>query len=650
MHWKTSSGFLRKRIDDLSTMIMLHGGLKEPTLAAFESGIGKYLGTFYRLHEYNELNKGRFIKQYWNPPQEARDRFAAALKKDDPGAFGDFTDEMMDSFLDSMLRGEDYIYKGSNRTKRVPTDHYVQKKDLSPEFKEFAGIITDPVWLALKTVTKQTVMAHNAQFLNTLEDNTETARLITHDLKTARSRGWQGHQLPDDYSYGRLRGAWVHPELDEFIRGEVMPQESVTERMIMKFIMNPFKWTKTIGSIPTHARNFSGNPMFSFLLKNSISNPFNLPYYIEAVRIGIGRKGKFKNEWAQLIRDGVTDTQFWKSEIPGFYNELLKLDPPDWPEKIAKYLFKKPAAFAGELYNFEDQLYRISAHLKNIQHFKMTPAESVKELNLSSPNYRKVPKVVEWLRKYPVFGPFISFRFNVARILTNNALQAGKDIASKDPNRKIKGALRLYRLAFVIGLPLLLAGIAKKVFDVDEKKIKELERTYPDHRRGGTVIYYRDEDGKLKGYDFTYTYPTGDLIQAITNLTSGDIESFTESAQLFAHPIFDAFSILVKGRDPYWGTPIDRPVIRRVTELAKLLWLPQSAPIPSIQGLIEGIKNGKGTDERLQQIENNFRVCQSKYNTLINSLNTQEPTEVDPKVTPVDKPNEAKDFYLNLLK
>jgi hypothetical protein len=69
-----------------------------------------------------------------------------------------------------------------------------------------------------------------------------------------------------------------------------------------------------------------------------------------------------------------------------------------------------------------------------------------------------------------------------------------------------------------------------------------------------------------------------------------------------------------------------------------------------MNGLIEGIKNGKGTDERLQQIENNFRVCQSKYNTLINSLNTQEPLAVDPNSTPVDKPNEAKDFYLNLLK
>ena len=42
----------------------------------------------------------------------------------------------------------------------------------------------------------------------------------------------------------------------------------------------------------------------------------------------------------------------------------------------------------------------------------------------------------------------------------------------------------------------------------------------------------------------------------------------------------------------------------------------------------------------------NLRVCQTKYNDVINSLRTKEPT----KVTPEPKSNENKEFYLNLLK
>ena len=65
-----------------------------------------------------------------------------------------------------------------------------------------------------------------------------------------------------------------------------------------------------------------------------------------------------------------------------------------------------------------------------------------------------------------------------------------------------------------------------------------------------------------------------------------------------------------------------------------------------VNGYLNALRNGKGTDNRLEQIENNLRVCQLKYNNLINSLKTIEPL-VD---TPLIEPNEAKEFYLNLLK
>ena len=65
-----------------------------------------------------------------------------------------------------------------------------------------------------------------------------------------------------------------------------------------------------------------------------------------------------------------------------------------------------------------------------------------------------------------------------------------------------------------------------------------------------------------------------------------------------------------------------------------------------MNGLTSALKNGKGTDDRLEQIEMNLRVCQTKYNEVINSLMTKEPMKVTPEV----KSDEHKDFYLNLLK
>lgn len=64
-----------------------------------------------------------------------------------------------------------------------------------------------------------------------------------------------------------------------------------------------------------------------------------------------------------------------------------------------------------------------------------------------------------------------------------------------------------------------------------------------------------------------------------------------------------------------------------------------------MHGYLSALKTGKGTDERLEQIENNLRVCQLKYNNLINSLKEVKPS----KDTLLIEPNEAKEFYLNLL-
>ena len=67
--------------------------------------------------------------------------------------------------------------------------------------------------------------------------------------------------------------------------------------------------------------------------------------------------------------------------------------------------------------------------------------------------------------------------------------------------------------------------------------------------------------------------------------------------------------------------------------------------------LINSLKNGKGTDERLFTIENQLRVIQQKYNSLI----TFEPTAVDPASLKTDKPDEVKvaedkrkQFYKNI--
>lgn len=61
--------------------------------------------------------------------------------------------------------------------------------------------------------------------------------------------------------------------------------------------------------------------------------------------------------------------------------------------------------------------------------------------------------------------------------------------------------------------------------------------------------------------------------------------------------------------------------------------------------LIGALKNGKGTDDRLIQIEMDLRVIQSKYNSLINF----KPVDPLKEGKPNNTENNQKDFYTNLI-
>lgn len=59
--------------------------------------------------------------------------------------------------------------------------------------------------------------------------------------------------------------------------------------------------------------------------------------------------------------------------------------------------------------------------------------------------------------------------------------------------------------------------------------------------------------------------------------------------------------------------------------------------------LVDAIKSGKGSDERLEQIEMNLKVCQHNYNSIINSLKESA------KATQDEKPNEVNEFLKQMI-
>ena len=595
---------IRHRIDSLSELIMAHGGLTNDTIAAINRHLGQYLTKQYRLWE----------DKHWDPSPADRAGFKQFLMSS-----YNLTDEQAENFMDQELayarNDEGLLPRKKRKTRRVPTEHYIRRKELSPEWRRFAGEIDRVPWLAIRTVTKQATMAYNAKFLDWIKDYLPDHWVSTY--QEAAQRGWQNSRLPEhNYAYGTLQGKWVDPELWQYIKNEFDTQRGDMEELIQSFIMNPFKWTKTIGSFPTHMRNFLGNSMFSVLARNSILNPLNLKWYKRALEIHLNRAGSARADWSDLIAKGVTETQFYGADIPRVYKEIMRFEPDQWYEKVWDRLIRYPVDKLGEIYNFEDSLYRVATYLKMRAAARdgglgMTPEDALVEINASLQNYRKLPVLVDILRRWPILGPFISFKWNVGKIVALQAKKGAEEMAS--PRTRGKGVGRLMRLALMLAVPFILSEVSKVIFDVDDKKVKDLEKWYPEYRRNGSFIYFRNGEGNLKVFDFTYIWPTGDYERLGKAIVRGDVKGIGSALDFMAHPVLDIWAILFKGIDPTWGTKY-RSLKERAAAAVKLLYLPASMPIPNLEGLLQGdIRPGNLTGPQVKAIIDAYNQQPDQY-------------------------------------
>lgn len=586
---------MREDIDKLSKLLSKHGVAPVTTRIVIQNNIGKYLTRKYKLFENKVfVPKSEDVQSMADYMQEQFKKKFPLLKLDKSELIGKIKQLASRHDISLNIRG---------RAITVPTNHYVKRKNLPMEVKKFYGEIHQPVWRYLKTISQLTTDVHTTLFFNTIKDYSSKVPTDT-----------QFKKLPDDKKWGALRNRYVDESLYDFLHDTMSPAAvSGIGRMLETFLVTPFKWTKTVGSIPTHARNTLGNVMFSLLSRTAITNPLNWGYYTKALDIILRRTTAHREEWKNLIKRRVLEVQYIGGEIANFevkkfMERLLKEEPASWPEKIYDFTVKKPIKFANILYNMEDQIYRIAFALKH--------PEDIKNTDRYYTNYKDMPIAVDVTRKFAGFGVFFSFKYNVARIVYANAKEGIKDAK--------KGNFgTLATLIFALSFPSLLRKASMIAGDIDEEEIKKLENIMPVYRKHASFIYYRNEWGELKAFDLTYIWPTGDYERAIKSLLKGDIQSFSDSLNLFAHPLFDAWNIIMEGTHPYMHYRIReskddtiKQVVDTATALIKSIYLPASMPIPSITALLkeEGkLRPGPLTGYQVKILLDSYNEISDKY-------------------------------------
>ena len=476
------------------------------------------------------------------------------------------------------------------------------------------------------------------------------------DRITALRRGWQ-KALPDKVEMGKMKGKYVPPELYDFIMSAESELRPI-ERLLEKYLTSPWKVNKTILSWPTGARNtLTGAGFFSGLLQTSPTNPLNWKFYKEAVKTAVLRRGSKKEEWGEYIKRGVTDVQFVGSEVPRYYwKNMMRVPPVDWGEKVWQKVASVPSKAidtAGAIYNYQDQIFRTAAWEKMIAPKSeggkgYSKERAIFEINLSSPNYAELPAVVQILKKYPLFGPFVSFQANVIKILNGNIVQAAREIqaglgygepvwgkggraedGSRNPNKDPywDGIKRALRVAFWVSAPALIAEVFNRVSGIDPEDMRQLQKHMAPWRRHGTYFYYYNNRGELKAADLTWIWPVLETpvraVKTIIAFAKGeeDFKTVQQTLNILEHPLLDTVQMIVSGRDPWTNQKFDN----RFLGIIKNIYIPQSLPIPDVESLIRGagLRSGPLTTNQVDNLIDAYNATPNRVTGVIPSLSEE---------------------------
>jgi N12 class adenine-specific DNA methylase len=196
--------------------------------------------------------------------------------------------------------------------------------------------------------------------------------------------------------------------------------------------------------------------------------------------------------------------------------DLLADAKGGWAEK----LFEKPGlsslkaanGLAQKFYQYGDDFWKIMGFENEkamlMKHKGMSEAEAEVEaaerIRNTYPTYSMTGRAVNWLRRFPLAGTFVSFPAEIIRTqfhMLRYLKQDWKDSPAYAA-RKVVG------LAMVSGLAYAAQALSKDLFDIDDDE-EEAVRLMAAEWNSNSNIWFmgRDEDGNLRYLDFSFLDP-----------------------------------------------------------------------------------------------------------------------------------------------
>lgn len=576
---------MRNHIDGLSRELVDGGYVTEADAEKIRSNLGEYITRAYEVY----TNKNWKNKVQEEVKQKARNFLRKQLRpqaeqyvENNPG---ENVEEILDNLVDQKmaeLLDKDGASNFLTGSKLGAKDLSVlkQRTDIPFEIRALMGEYTDPMQSYAMTIQKLSALVANARFLNQVKENGMGVYFFE-EKDPKRPKEFNTKIAPKGSDVmNPLNGLYTTPEIAEEFNNN-LGNNKILDSFLFKGWMkgvSTIKWVKTIGSFATHMRNVLGN--FGFLFMNGHYRIDKSREAFNLVKNDIlkGKDKALRDKLNEYIEKGIIKQSAGVGEIRDMFKEanfddalaermsdrnLNKFDK-------AKRKLLQGKKFAEDLYQSEDDFFKIIAYENEKIRYsdaifgkdneltqeqeKEIDDKVVEIVKNTYPTYDRVPEIVQFIRRFPLVGNFVSFQAESYRTMFNSIAIAKEELKSDNPKIKKIGASRIagailyesikdgilsyFGMAAGTGLSSILAYFRG---DDEEEKDQDARKFVAPWSKNSDLIWLQASDGKVRFIDFSASDPHGGMRKVINTAVRADnpIDAFTSGLVEFFSPFVD---------------------------------------------------------------------------------------------------------------
>jgi hypothetical protein len=556
--------------------------------ATIEQNIGSYLNRSYRV----------FDEEKWSPSQEvveaARNylrmqlfnkaaEIADATSNDVIEVLEDLVSKEISKIVDRDFEGSQYLKRGMEGAKK--TSLLDKRLDIPVEIRALMGEYTDPILRYYRTVSNMSGLIQAQKFTNKLKESGLGVFLFegpTGKYKTKIAS--EGTKTLDP-----LGGLYTTPQIAEALRGaqEIILNEKVFEKAFNWWLsgIGAVKYSKTILSVGTHAKNVLGNLVFMFA--NGYLDPKEYQKAFDVIKndIAFGTDEDLRSKLREYIELGIISQSVTLQEIRSMFGSSDEFDKSlierhkehGHTARVTRFL-KKAGRGAAALYQSEDDFFKIVSYEMEKKRYarskykkefdQLTESEKRTVIDIASentknllPNYSRIGRFGKLVRYFPV-ATFISFEMEAWRTAYNTADLAVKEI--QDPNTREVGTRRLAGIIATRSLMAMVYGTigALGFDDEDDEEEKEVVRAarkfLPDWAVNSSIVITEASDGGFTYRNISASDPWGSIEEVANAAFSGKPagQALSEAFDQFVSPYVSEDILAGAVRDLY-NTVID---------------------------------------------------------------------------------------------